>query len=167
MDPVTYALAKNYTDERGLFSKFDATGAPGINNDNTEGYAPGSLWVDVTNNKVYVCKDASTGAAEWVDMEAPGGNHAATHEESGIDELDVTDLSGLLADAQTPLTHAADHEDGGADEINLDGLAGTSTELETHKLDSMPHQFSDGGTDYRYGFNQEDGHLVFMYEEVV
>ncbi len=40
-------------------------------------------------------------------------------------------------------------------------------EIETHQLDSMPHQFLDGATPYRYGFKQEDGHLVFMYEEVV
>lgn len=31
--------------------------------------------------------------------------HATTHENGGRDELDVTGLSGLLADAQTPLAH--------------------------------------------------------------
>ena len=65
MDPVTLKLARSYADERGVFSKFDATEAPGVNDDNTEGFAPGSLWVDVTNKTAYVCTDASTGAAEW------------------------------------------------------------------------------------------------------
>ena len=65
MDPVTLKLARSYADERGVFSKFDATEAPGVADDNTEGYAPGSLWVDVTNKTAYVCTDASTGAADW------------------------------------------------------------------------------------------------------
>jgi hypothetical protein len=37
---------------------------------------------------------------------AAGGPHAADHENGGTDEIDVTGLSGLLADAQTPLAHA-------------------------------------------------------------
>ena len=41
------------------------------------------------------------------------------------------------------------------------------SDFDTHKSDSMPHQFVDDGTTYRYGFKGEDGHLVFMYEEVV
>jgi len=43
--------------------------------------------------------------------------HAATHQDGGLDELDVTDLSGLLADGQTPLSHASTHQHGGADEV--------------------------------------------------
>lgn len=50
--------------------------------------------------------------------------HAASHEDGGSDEIDVTDLSGLLADAQTPLSHATSHEDAGADEIDVTDLSG-------------------------------------------
>jgi len=53
----------------------------------------------------------------------PAG-HAVTHEDTGIDEIDVTSLSGLLADGQTPILHHLEHEDGGADEVNVTGLAG-------------------------------------------
>jgi len=53
----------------------------------------------------------------------PAG-HAVTHEFTGIDEIDVTDLSGLLADPQTPILHHLEHEDGGGDEINVAGLTG-------------------------------------------
>jgi hypothetical protein len=49
---------------------------------------------------------------------APAAHHG-THEDTGSDEIDVTGLSGLLADEQTPLAHAASHEAGGADEIAL------------------------------------------------
>ena len=51
----------------------------------------------------------------------PAGHHT-THELGGMDEVDITGLSGLLADAQTPLAHAASHEAGGSDEISLCGL---------------------------------------------
>lgn len=51
------------------------------------------------------------------------GAHASTHENGGSDEIDVTGLSGLLADGQTPLAHATTHEAGGADPIKLDDLA--------------------------------------------
>jgi len=49
---------------------------------------------------------------------AAGGDpnlHAADHENGGGDEIDVTGLSGLLADGQTPLAHEASHLPGGAD----------------------------------------------------
>jgi hypothetical protein len=63
---------------------------------------------------------------------APEAHHA-THEAGGSDEVDVTDLSGLLADAQTPLAHATSHESGGSDELDLDGLTG----LDHHDLDGL------------------------------
>jgi len=46
-------------------SKLDATTAPGVSNDNTEGYAIGSVWIDVTGDNVYQAVDVSTGAAVW------------------------------------------------------------------------------------------------------
>ena len=50
-----------------LKAKLDATTAPAVGNDNTQGYAIGSRWCDVTNDKEYVCLDASTGAAVWTE----------------------------------------------------------------------------------------------------
>ncbi|MCH7701227.1 MAG: hypothetical protein IID37_06035, partial [Planctomycetes bacterium] len=46
-------------------SKLDATAAPGVTDDSDSGYAVGSIWIDVTNDRAYVCVDASVGAAEW------------------------------------------------------------------------------------------------------
>lgn len=43
--------------------------------------------------------------------------HASSHEDGGGDEIDVTGLSGTLADPQTPAAHAAAHQHGGADEV--------------------------------------------------
>ena len=49
-------------------NKFDATTAPAVGNDNTEGYAPGSLWENTTNGRMYVCVGNSTDAAVWREL---------------------------------------------------------------------------------------------------
>jgi hypothetical protein len=54
----------------------------------------------------------------------PQAAHKTTHENGGGDEMSVSGLSGLLADAQTPLTHKTSHQDGGSDEISVAGLSG-------------------------------------------
>jgi len=59
--------------------------------------------------------------------------HAATHENGGVDEVNMAGLSGLLADPQTPLAHAPNHSQGGADEIDAadlgSGVAGAAEVL--------------------------------------
>lgn len=50
--------------------------------------------------------------------------HAFRHENGGEDEIDVTGLSGVLADPQTPILHAETHESGGTDEIDVTDLIG-------------------------------------------
>ena len=48
--------------------KLDATTAPTVDNDTTEGYGVGSKWVDVTNDKAYICVDNTDGAAVWIEI---------------------------------------------------------------------------------------------------
>jgi hypothetical protein len=48
-----------------LMDNLGATAAPTVGDDSGDGYAVGSLWCDVTNDNVYVCIDASVGAAIW------------------------------------------------------------------------------------------------------
>jgi hypothetical protein len=62
--------------------------------------------------------------------------HAASHENAGGDEIDVTGLSGQLADPQIPDLHAAEHEDGGGDEIDVTGLAGVLDEPQVVDVDA-------------------------------
>ena len=47
-------------------NKTDATVAPTVTNDSSEGYSISSRWFDVTANEVYVCIDPAVGAAVWV-----------------------------------------------------------------------------------------------------
>jgi len=44
---------------------FAATSNPIVTNDETEGYGVGSLWMNTNTKRIYVCVDASTGAAVW------------------------------------------------------------------------------------------------------
>jgi len=71
--------------------------------------------------------------------------HASTHEDGGADEIDVTGLSGLLADPQTPLTHKISHENGGADEISVAGLSGVLSDPQTPIAHKISHE--NGGSD--------------------
>lgn len=45
--------------------KIDATAAPGVGDDSADGFRPGSLWVDVTNDRAFICLDNTVGAAIW------------------------------------------------------------------------------------------------------
>lgn len=49
-----------------------ATTAPTVNEDTGDGYAVGSLWIDVTNDKAYYCVDATAAAAVWVQLGGGG-----------------------------------------------------------------------------------------------
>lgn len=50
--------------------KIDATTAPTVNDDSADGYGPGSMWVDVTNDDIYFCVDATAAAAVWLPLDA-------------------------------------------------------------------------------------------------
>jgi hypothetical protein len=60
--------------DSGARNNLSATTAPGASNDNTQGYAVGSMWVDAVANRVYFCTNASTGSAVWWGGSAGGGS---------------------------------------------------------------------------------------------
>ena len=75
-----------------------------------------------------------TGATQDLLLEGGSGPltpHASTHQNGGADEISVAGLSGLLADAQTPLGHGASHANGGSDEISVAGLSGLLADAQT------------------------------------
>ena len=59
--------------------KLDATEAPAAATDDiTLGYAVGSRWVDITNDKEYVCLDNTDGSAVWTETTGAGGSSTFT-----------------------------------------------------------------------------------------
>jgi len=91
--------------------KLDATAAPTVDNDVDEGYAPGSLWIDLTNDEAYVCLDATDGAAVWtrltLALAADGG--------TGSTEAVAGDDSRLLKQHKLDATAAPTVDDDSAD----------------------------------------------------
>jgi len=79
--------------------KLNATAAPAVTNDTDEGYAVGSRWVDVTNDKEYVCLDNTDGAAVWTETTGAGGG-ASTF-------LDLTDTPAAYDDGKYAKSTAA------------------------------------------------------------
>lgn len=59
-------------------AKNDATTAPTTTDDTGSGYSAGSQWVDVTNDKAYVCLDATSSAAVWTETTQSGGGSSPT-----------------------------------------------------------------------------------------
>ena len=59
-------------------NNISASTAPGVSNDNTEDYKVGSLWLDLTADKAYICLDVSTGAAVWTEITQGGVTASST-----------------------------------------------------------------------------------------
>jgi hypothetical protein len=55
-------------------SNLSASVAPTINEDSGDGYGIGSLWIDTTAAQLYVCEDATVGAANWLNPTAGVAN---------------------------------------------------------------------------------------------
>lgn len=72
------------------------TAAPGVGEDSADGYQPGSIAVDVTNDKAYICVDASAGAAIW-SLASGGLEVIATGTETSVTEVQFTGLSASYA----------------------------------------------------------------------
>jgi hypothetical protein len=121
----------------------DATAAPTVTDDAaTLGVTVGSLWIDTAAPAVYVCADASTGAAVWVEVSGgddqtavevpftPAGSIAATDVQAALEELDgdiaalpTSDLSTLLVDLSVSGAVTADRADAATHDLTLTGNA--------------------------------------------
>lgn len=62
--------AYNVYGDGGYLNKYDATAAPGVNDDISLGYGPGSIILDATNNNTYICESSADGAAVWHSLSA-------------------------------------------------------------------------------------------------
>jgi len=81
------------------------------------------------------------------------GSHASTHEDLGSDEISVAGLSGLLGDAQTPVSHNNTYH---SETYKVEGSAPAShnntyhseTYATTTQLHSQSHDNNDHTTNY-------------------
>lgn len=69
---ATVATSGAYSDLTGaptILKTNVTTIDPGVSNDGTQGYAPGSVWLNTTSAVAWRCNDSSTGAAKWFAMD--------------------------------------------------------------------------------------------------
>lgn len=80
---------------------YDATSAPTVNHDSTQGYSVGSKLLDTANDHLWICFDATEGAADWRKV---SGTFA------GLDELpDNSVTSGKVANGSITSDKLADN----------------------------------------------------------
>jgi len=71
----------------------NATEAPAVTDDTTEGYEVNSVWTDITNDKSYVCVDATEDNAVWIEITI-----TQLSDLSDVNTSTVTDKFVLVAD---------------------------------------------------------------------
>lgn len=91
-DPVPDRL--KYVDDGIVAPDADDDGA-------TLGVTVGSLWIDGVAHRVYLCEDATTGAAVWTELTGGGG----TGSSSSTLEVDLSVTGAHDVDAGTAATH--------------------------------------------------------------
>jgi len=98
------ALGFDLVGDDRVKNNYSATAAPGVGNDNTQGYGPGSVWIDTVAKEAYHCVDAATGAALWVVGTLSVAEVAAMLE----DKLDATTAAvALMLEADPALMRQA------------------------------------------------------------
>lgn len=81
---------------------YGASAAPTAGDDTGDGYSPGSVWVDTTNDKAYMCLDATAASAVWTEITAGAGGGGGGAWElierkaiaSAVQNADFTGLDG-------------------------------------------------------------------------
>lgn len=149
-------------DERIAKCQFAGTRDPTSNDDVLDGYAVGSLWINQTDGRIFICADATGSAAQWdqiypIDADelenvfapiAKGVTNGDSHDHSGGDgaQISYTSLSNIPS-SFAPSSHASNHQSGGSDSIKLDDLAApddtTDLDVSTSKHGLCPKAPND------------------------
>lgn len=78
------------------FANYSGSGAPSVSFDSTKNYQPGSIYYDADTKKLYVCNDATEGAAVWTQINGTLLPSDVTVKLTAADWLGDFVASGLL-----------------------------------------------------------------------
>ena len=59
--------------DTNYLNNYTATAAPAVTDDVSDGYGPGSFWLNATGNDTYICESNGAGAAVWHQLNGGGG----------------------------------------------------------------------------------------------
>ena len=115
-------------------NNYTATSAPTTSDDTGSGYEPGSEWVDVTNDKAYVCLDATSTAAVWTETTQSGGGGSSKWTDSG----DFTYLTATTDD----VVLGGSSQDPAACRLQVTGDSSSAVEHLIGEFNSSTNQFA-------------------------
>jgi len=98
----------------GAYNSFvdnwNASDAPDADDDTTGGYTVGSIWIDTTADKAYVCLDATDTAAVWTEVTQAGGGFDASGTPATDDIAQFTDVDTIKGMTYAELAAIAGYE---------------------------------------------------------
>jgi hypothetical protein len=81
LTPGDFIVLLHNSSDTWFFQKINTqytyTTDPTVNNDQTQGYQAGDIWVNTATLASYICVSAATGAAQWVTIGQSGGTLAS------------------------------------------------------------------------------------------
>lgn len=103
LDDNVIANATTKVSDTGSYTKMESnhvrsTSDPSVNDDNTKGYLIGTLWFNLTNQKVWALQDSSTGAAIWIDLTATGSGHTQNTDAGTTSNSFILDTDNTVGD---------------------------------------------------------------------
>lgn len=135
------------------------TTAPTATDDSGSGYAVGSRWIDTTNDKEYVCLDATTSAAVWTETTGAGGGGGGL---SNVVEDTTPQLGGNLDCQGSDITDVGVLQLQDSTELTLSSGGSIGVSQSVHRVDT----FGDAATDDVESISGGvDGRVVVFFAE--
>jgi hypothetical protein len=162
----TYAEVKTdlgLTNALNLVNNLAAAAPPGETDDSDPaGYGVGSLWLDTTNDKAYICLDATNGSAVWKDITGAAGSATflgltdtpADYTDDGLKVVRVNTEANALEFVAFAATYLDDTAGGANDEV---AKAATSNVVYDHGVATTGVHGAGGNTILHSGSTIDGG----------
>lgn len=80
-------------------NNYAATAAPAATDDTGSGYEVGSIWLDATNDRIYIAQDVTSTAAVWDELLTDGSGTTLSAKTTAIDADDLLIFDSAASDA--------------------------------------------------------------------
>lgn len=142
------------TTYEAIKTNLTSTTAPGFSDDNTQGYAPLSLWLDTDDDVLYICADAATSLAFWVRI----GTYVSSSTPSPIGTTGAAG-SGVIPPAWDHIHAHGDLSGGSLHAAATTSAAGFMSAADKTKIDLVRAVIREPGG-YPYAVDAGDGVII-------